>query len=284
MVTRSRIGAALVLGASLLACGPKNATPPDDQSDAPGRLAEDGAEAAAAETDSEILTSTLISTTTAGPVSLASAADLAGGELSTNELGDGARALFLPRGCLTVTHDSASRTVTYVFAGCIGPNGLRRIRGEVKATYTVAPDALALELVATDLQVNGATLDWTARAKIVADGVARTMTWSGQISGVTARGREVSRTNDKRVDWRVGERCIGVSGASEGRIGRRGVRTEIVDYRRCQGGCPEAGGRITLTNIDGGMSVSIAFDGTNRATYTGPQGETASIPLACTAP
>jgi hypothetical protein len=247
----------------------------------PTAVAEDGSDVSVLETNSQLLTSTLVATTSSGSLSLASAGDLLPGDLSTADVGDATKALYFPRACLAVAHDAGTRTVTYTFSGCIGPNGLARVRGEVKATYSADAGRLVLDLVATDLQLNGATVDWSAKAEVSAEGVARTMRWRAQLSGTTGRGRELTRTTDKTLTWTVGERCVGVSGSSEGAVGKRNLRTVVTDYRRCQRGCPEAGGKITTTNLDNGKVVEIRFDGTDQATYVTPNGKEKSLPLQC---
>lgn len=256
-------------------------TPGDPAADDPLAMAEDATDANNSETNGQLVTSTLVATSTSGSLSIASAEDLQAGDLGTLDVGDATKALYFPRGCLTVTHDVATRTVTYVFAGCIGPSGLAKLRGEVKTTYATVANTLVLDLVATELQVNGATLDWSAHAEITADGVARTMKWKAQLSGKTARGRELARTTDKTLSWVVGERCLAVSGSSEGKVRSRNLRTEVVDYKRCARGCPEAGGRITTTNVDNGKTVEIRFDGSDQATYVDAKGTASTVPLLC---
>lgn len=253
----------LVLAAA--AC--KKDPPPPEAADDLTVLAEDGTDSATAETDAEVVTSSLVSAAAAGgSVALAS--------------NDGAKAIYFPRGCLAVTSDAATKTVTYGFTNCSNTYGIVRITGTVIATYEVSPNTLVLNLVGTNLHVNRSTIDWSARAEITANGPARTMSWHGQLSGTTARGKEFSRTNDKVVSWRFGERCFAVSGASEGHVRGRFLRTEIADFRRCQGSCPEAGGRITITNSEK-LKVEILYDGTTRATYTTPKGSTSVELLAC---
>lgn len=282
--TRARLSVA-VLGLGLVGLGPaacKKRTTPVEVVDDPTALAEDGTDVNVIETNGQLLTSTLVATTSTGTLSVASAGDLLPGDLATQDVGDATKALYFPRTCLAVAHDAATRTVTYTFAGCLGPNGLARVRGEVKATYTAEVGKLVLQLVATDLQLNGATVDWNATAEIGAEGVARTMRWRATLSGTTARGRELSRTTDKTLTWTVGERCLGVSGSSEGTVRGRNLRTVVTDYRRCQRGCPEAGGKITTTNLDTGKVVEIRFDGTDQATFVGPNGAEKALPLLCT--
>ena len=255
-------------------------TTPDPASEDPQLLAEDGTDSAAAETDTEVVTSSLVAATpTSGSLTLASSGELSGGELSTATVGDGAKALYFPKGCLTVTNDDAARSVTYDFAGCVGPNGIFNITGRVVATYATAPGMLTLDLVGNDLHVNRSVVDWTAHADISSAGLARQMDWKGTLSGTTARGKTFSRTNTKTVTWRFGERCYGVSGVSEGNVRDRYLRTEIADFRRCQGACPEAGGKITISNASK-VKVEITFDGTSTATYTSGK-LTTTFDLAC---
>jgi hypothetical protein len=268
----------LVITAS--ACKKDSTPATTDLAEDPQALAEDGTDSAAAEIDAEVVTSSLVSATpSSGSLTLASSSDLAGGELTGAAIGDGAKALYFPKGCLTVTSDDAAKTVTYDFANCAGPNGIFKIHGRLVATYATAPGMLTLDLVGNDLQVNRSTIDWTAHAVISAAGLARSMHWQGALSGTTARGKTFSRTNTKDVTWRFGERCYGVSGVSEGKVRERFLRTEITDFRRCQGACPEAGGKITISNA-AALKVEITFDGTAQATYTTPKGKT-TIDLAC---
>lgn len=252
---------------------------PQDDGDI-GALAEDGTDAAAAETDAEVITSSLVSATaTGGSLSLAST-DLSAGGLGERGIGDGAKALYFPRNCLTVTSDEPNKTVTYGFADCAGPNGIFKIRGKITATYAVRGGTLVLNLVGTDLRVNRAVVDWSATAEITANGPAREMRWKGQLSGTTPRGKTFTRTTDKIIKWRFGERCFELSGTSDGTVRDRTLHTEIADFKRCQGSCPENGGRITVTNQDSKLKLEIKFDGTNRAEIVGPKGST-TLQLAC---
>lgn len=258
---------------------------PDDGDESTG-LAEDGTDSNAAENDSEALTSTLIGG--GGPggtgIGLASSSELAGGGVGTSEIGDGAKALYMPRGCLTVTPGAGATptegTAKYAFDGCYGPAGLANIRGVVDVTYKATQNHLTLDLVGTALQVNRATVDFSAHAEIDAAGADRTMTWKGSIAGTTARGREFTRTNDKVIDWTIGEPCIGLDGVSQGSVRGRNVKTEVNDFRRCRGSCPEAGGSIVVTNLDKNVRIEIKYDGTNQATLIHPKGET-KINLLC---
>jgi hypothetical protein len=242
------------------ACKKKDTTPAQDDTEA---LVQDGTDTSFVESDSELLTSSLV-----------------GGAAGSLALADVSKTFFFPRGCLVVTNDDATKTAKYAFNGCTGPLGLAKIKGDVTATYEMSPNELVLDLVGNDLSINRATVDWHAHAQIVADGSSRTMTWSAQLSGTTARGREFSRTNTKTVKWNVGDRCFELDGVAEGKIKDRDVKTEVVGFKRCGQACPEAGGRITITNVATGTRVDLTFDGTSNATFTSPKGS-ATIPLIC---
>lgn len=273
------LAGALLLAIMSAACK-KDGDDDDDTGNDVSALAEDGAESAAAETDAEVITSSLISATaTGGSLSLAST-EVTGGDLGTRGVGDGAKALYFPRNCLTVTSDEPNKTVRYSFADCAGPNGILRIRGAITATYETSPGKLVLNLVGTDLRVNRAVIDWSATAEITAVDGAREMRWKGQLEGTTPRGKTFSRTNDKVIKWRFGERCFALAGTSDGKVRDKTIHTEIADFKRCQGSCPEAGGRITVTNQDSKLKLEIKFDGTNRASIESPKG-TAVLALAC---
>jgi hypothetical protein len=256
------------------------ATTTVDPADDPTLLAEDGTDAATAETDTEIVTSSLVSASTAAGSLALQSSDLGGGDIGTAGIGDGAKAIFFPKGCLDVTSDVAAKKITYVFTSCIGPNGIYKINGTLTATYAYGSGTLVLDLVGTNLVLNRSTIDWTAHAEVTASGAARTMTWHGALSGTTARGRDFSRTNDKTVSWSFGAKCYAVSGVSEGNVKDRYVKTEVTGYSRCAGACPAAGGSITVSNANDTVQVEILFDGTSTATYSTSKGTT-SFDLAC---
>jgi hypothetical protein len=267
--------AAVLAGTLVVGCKkPSSSTSADDSA----VLAQDGTDTSFAESDSELLSSSLVGSSATGSLTLADADVLANGDLQTENIGDVAKGFFFPRGCLTVTTDSVAQVATYDFAGCTGPFGLGRITGSLKATYDVTPDTLTLDLVGTNLTMNRATIDWHSHAVIARSGTSRTMTWSAELSGTTARGREFTRTNTKTVTWTVGERCFTLNGTSDGDVKGRNVRTEIVNYSRCAAACPEAGGKITITS--GSTKLEITYDGSSTGTFTSPHG-TASIPLIC---
>lgn len=262
------------------ACKQDDAKSNEDSADETARLAEDGTDSSSIETDTELLTSSLVAASSSTSLSLASEADLSF-EVSPADLGDGAKALYFPRGCLEVVSDTAAKKVTYTFSQCTGPSGLFRITGVVSAVYQVSGGTLELDIVGTQLRVNRATVDWSSHAEITADGVARAMKWKAQLTGTTPRGRDFARSNEKSISWKFGERCFALAGSSEGTVDTRPLRTQITGFQRCQGACPEAGGRIAFTNPKSNKTIEIVYDGTNRATLIDAQRNETSFALAC---
>ena len=102
------LGSVALLAASSLsvaftvtACKKDDAKPNDTVADEAEALAEDGTDSVVAETDIEIVTSSLVSATaTSGSLTLASTNELGLGGVGTAGFGDGASALYFPRGCL----------------------------------------------------------------------------------------------------------------------------------------------------------------------------------------
>jgi hypothetical protein len=278
-----RIGrAALALTGLLFACSSSKDQPATDDENA--LLAQDGSDANAAESHTESMTSTFITAAAGGGIGFASSGSaLGGGHLAAEAIGDGLKAVYV--GCKTpiaAAVDANAKKITYTFDDCSGPYGLLHVTGVVTVTYDQpAPTQLNLDLSSTGLVVNRTKLDWHATGAITASGTSRSMVWKGSVGGTTARGRAFSRTNEKTIGWEAGKQCVTVNGASEGDVTGRKLRTEVSAYTICESACPEAGGSIKITSVATGKTVSLAFDGSNTATYTGPNGGQVQVRLAC---
>ncbi len=244
-------------------------------------LADDGTDTSGAEGDAVSLTGALLSSN-GGTVGLASDTG-SGSTISLDNIGNGARLFFLPVGCLT-TENPTTTSVKYTFDGCTGPRGLHTLTGVVDVTYATANGALTLDLTSKGLQVNKATLDWTAKSTITASGAMRTMKWSGHFTGMTGGGREIARDSNKTVTWLVGDSCVEINGTSEGTVGARDVRTELISYKRCKASCPEAGSEIKVTHLSVGKTVDLVY-GTGEATFTDAAGDKVTfVPLCASSP
>lgn len=227
-------------------------TPPDETENE--TFATAGTDANATESDLQLLSASLLGST---------------GDLATADA-----VPFAPRSCVKM-EATRPRQATYTFDGCLGPNGLRQVRGVIEASY----EARTFSFTLRGASVNGATVDGTATAAIDVAGANRTMTWSADFRGTTGAGRAFTRTSSSTLRWQLGEACYQLTGASEGTVERRGVKVEVTAYERCRRGCPT--GAIAVTNTANGRSVSLTYDGTNRATYVGLAGREREIALLC---
>jgi len=272
---RRRALAALASAALGLACGP--AEPDPDVT-----LAKDGTDVASAEGDVELLTASLVG---GGAGSLAlSAQDLGGrlGAVQLADIGDGPRAVFLPSGCLAVTHNLAARSVAYRFKDCLGPFGLRRLTGTVNVVYTKSTEGLTLDVTASDLTLGRATaVAFTARAEITAGAQAgeRKTEWRAELGGVSARDRPMKRSITRTLQFSTGGTCVEASGTSSGTVAGASLEVVVEGLRRCRGACPEAGGTIRVTGA-GRAPLTLTFDGTTEAKVE-VGGKTQTVALAC---
>lgn len=237
-----------------------SATQPEDEDTT---FAEDGSDANAADTDAQLVASTLVSSSP-GTIGL---------------VGEGVKTVYLPRACVDTKMNGDE--ATYTFTSCFGPNGLSGVTGTVVVHFTSTPTTLHLDLTYTGLKVNDAELDGSATADIVAAGAKRSMTWSATLDGTTARGKAFSYRSAHTITWSLGDACFTLDGTTDGQVRQRDIKTEIQSYKRCGRGCPEAGGKIIVTNVAKNKVVTIDFNGTKQATFTNPNGKQLALPLLC---
>jgi hypothetical protein len=270
--------ASLALALSAGCASKSTATSTGSGSDA----VDQGSDSNAAESDTETLSTSFIGgdgTT----VSLASASELVEGEgtLAPANLGDGAKAFYRPAGCLVVTPNAAAKTAKYVFSDCTGPYGQVHITGEVDVTFSSsAPNQLTVTYAATGLQINRHVIDWTATANVTSSGLARDMIWDGKFNGTTARGRAFSRTNHKEYKWTQGQACLSVNGESDGTVTGHEIKTDVINFSICKGGCPDAGSEIKITDVSANRVYDVKYNAVD-ATYTGPEGRSINFTPLC---
>jgi hypothetical protein len=254
-----------------IACGP--ATSDDGNT----QLARDGTDLVSHEGDTEMLATALVGTTGGG---LALASDMPSSGVALSDLGDGARAFFFPRGCVTPSHDATARTVTYTFDDCVGPFGLRKLQGTVRIAYAKREGGPGLQLVISSegLAIGRATLTMKATAEVTAEGTSRRVAWSSELEGTSARNRAFSRVVDRTLIFNAGESCIEASGRSTGTAGGSPVTVTLDKLKRCRGACPEAGGSVRVEGTS--TTLEVAFDGTSQAKLS-VNGNAKSIALAC---
>jgi hypothetical protein len=247
---------------------------------------DEGSDVTQSESDSESMATSLVGGSGSGSDSLrlASYAELSptmGGELQLDNLGDLAKRAYLPAGCLVVTDDPAQKKASYKFNDCTGPYRLVHITGEIDVSYSsTAANQLTLSFSATGLRVNRSTVDWTATANITANGTARDMVWDGKFNGTTAHGRAFQRTNHKEYKWTDGKECLSVAGSSDGTVTGHELKTDVINFSVCKGGCPEAGSEIKVTDVTANKVYDVKWNAGD-ATYTGPDGKSVSYTPLC---
>jgi hypothetical protein len=211
--------------------------------------------------------------------------DVGAGELKTldSPTSSAVGSAFLPAGCLQATVDTAAKTASYVFNACTGPLGLVELDGTVNVTWTDASNGgpVTLTYAAQGFKIHRATIDsWQATAVVTANGSARHLVWTAMLSGTTGQGRTFTRTNDKTIDWTVGQPCVTVSGQSDGTILGTALQTTLVSFSRCAAECPQSGSEITVKNVKNGDTIDIKYDGGPAAVLT-IDGRETDIALAC---
>jgi hypothetical protein len=205
------------------------------------------------------------------------------GQLSAQDIGDAAKAIYQPAGCLVVTNDTSTSTATYAFTNCTGPYGLVNVDGTLTVGYT-APSATELKLsfsIDAPFTLTGAggkaatVTDWQATADITASGTdltTRTLQWNGHLTGTTRRGTDFDHSSTWTISWTVGGDCISESGSSSGTAGDLSVSTTVTSFQACAGSCPASGSEIKITDTTDGASYDLTY-GNDSATYTNPAGK-----------
>jgi hypothetical protein len=144
-----------------------------------------------------------------------------------------------------------------------------------------ANGGVQIDVAGGGLHLNRATADYHATATIASSGLARSMTWSGHLTGVTARGRAFERDASWTVAWKIGDSCVSIDGQAHGTVLKRSIDTTVASFVRCRGQCPDSG-QITVTDSATKESVTMTFDGSNQATLTSSASKSSvEVPLAC---
>jgi len=197
--------------------------------------------------------------------------------------------------CVTTTHAAASPDVQYVFADCTGPFGLEHLNGEIDVTFVPAKSGNGIDFTVTTpgLTLNSAPVTLTdVGGNIVIDDAAgtRTLTWSGTFASTSLRGYPITHTVSASSPYTIvadtGTSCVTVSGSSSTTIsapdGDHGFTMDVSNYVHCgpRAACP-TGGTITLTRLDGKLSITVEFEPGRLATITTPHGTVPNWPLKC---
>lgn len=181
---------------------------------------------------------------------------------------------YSPSGCVTATQ--AASSVTLAFAGCTGPRGLRQLDGTLVVNVaSTTGGAIQLTGMAKDFQLGGSTLDIDTTAVYTATAASASLAITTHTAGVGPLGREIAHDGEYTVSWTA--TCVGVKGAWSTEIGEAG-RSTTADVSRCLDQCPT--GSITR-NTFRDRTISLTFDGTDRATWSISGGRSGTVDLAC---
>lgn len=198
---------------------------------------------------------------------------------------------YWPRGCATATKDPTKKGhVTVQFDHCNGADKLKNLTGSIDAYIKRYGGGLHVEIVSTDsLKSDGAPLEYKAQIDVMYDEDTRQTIWH-QTWKTTDEDRVVSHASSQSMlysfDQDTFEICVNASGVSHTTIQddsgtiTRSIETVLDGFQRCSEQCPTAGS-ITTTGRKNRQSVVISFDGTDKATVTGPRGKTFALPLPC---
>jgi hypothetical protein len=175
-----------------------------------------------------------------------------------------------PEGCATTTR--SGNVVTLTLDGCTGPFGRVVVRGALIATFSkTASNVLRVEVVTTEgTTANDKPLRYRAEADVRFEGSQRFLTYHGQSSGTTYRGRPFERETNLTIDADVATECAAIDGVSKGTVGRYRIDVLVDGLRGCRGSCPTAGlARATLSGpFIPHASVQVTFDGSDEAMVT----------------
>lgn len=261
----------LPLAVLLAGCGLRSGDPEGQGLSTDGQqLADDAAEAEDTLSAASALSATPALALSRGQMTLLSAVD------SQSRVGQ----FLSPAGCVVAS--VAANVVTYTFDRCAGPWGLLHLSGTEIATFSPGPEAgsIAISMHSENMTLNQAGIEHHADVVVSFENDAKRVAWRGGYTGVTARGRSIEHAAD--LVWTTDTSgCTTVNGTAETTIGLRGVSIRYQDLRRCgpRGNCPT--GEIVATRVKSGLSVALAFDGTNEVVATGRNGGERTLTFDC---
>jgi hypothetical protein len=184
-----------------------------------------------------------------------------------------------PEGCVTKTRTGAK--VHTEFNGCTGPFGLVSIKGGIDVTFSSsAAGSLHAEFESTEgLTIQNRPVEYSATADFSINGTERNLTWEGSWTSENVAGAPITYTSEGDLTVDLATSCVTFSGEASGSVAGRGLTITIDDLKGCPTECPS--GKITATGEATGASVSLSFDGSNKAAVTGPRGGTFTVQLFC---
>ena len=170
------------------------------------------------------------------------------------------------------------------FDDCTGPFGRVTLAGGVDAVFHSAGECrLHVDISDSgDLTANGHELHYTATADVALLDGERDVDWHASFQGTTRRGKPIRQTSDLDVIVSDTTGCRDIVGTARGRVGNHDYRTTIESLYICPGECPSSGQvSAFVTGRWRDRSITVRFDGSNRAQVTGWTGREFEVEMVC---
>ena len=249
-------------------CSSKSATSPSTGS----QEGDDSAEANASSAQASRIDQMIL-----GPVSSADPTVAANNVAAATE--------WWPAGCATRKKDATNPAVVHVTLNdCSGPFGLLHWKGDITITFSKsASGALHAEAASSDMTVNDKPVTYSRSADITIAGDLRNVVGNGAWTRVNAKGETVSHTHSFTLAIDVKTGCRTANGSGTARVGVREIDATVTDYKVCRtatgDSCPT--GTVVYTHKASGKTLTVKFDGSDRATLVGDKGGSIEVPLIC---
>ena len=198
-----------------------------------------------------------------------------------------ANAQLWPAGCVTRMKDPTNANVVDItFNDCTGPFGLVHLNGEVVVTFSSGANGeLVAQHTGQNLSINGHPVSFSGTADITVSGSTRNVQWNGSWTRVDAAGDTVAHTSSLSIVVDTVAKCRTSNGSAKTTVLDREVDSTIQNYEICENpdgseACPKSGTIVHEHKLSG-RTVTVTFDGSNEATFTGPNGGTVKVEMVC---
>lgn len=198
-------------------------------------------------------------------------------ETAARQAGDSVKRSLADPACHTATRTGA--TVVHAFQNCTGRYGLVRVTGTLTVVFSGTPEKLAFVVTGTGVRVNRAVIDVESSGTLATSGTTKTLSVNTKGRGTGPRGNALERDGAYVATYDTATECGGLDGEWSLSVGLRDRTTKVAGVRKCKDRCPSAGS-ITHQGL-GGRTVTVTFDGSSIAAWSGGRGHTGTVDLAC---
>jgi hypothetical protein len=160
---------------------------------------------------------------------------------------------FQPATCHSVTTNGGTDVFTY------NDCSLTHMTDTMTVTYSVDVQGVRSHSVAANFVINQSTLDIDATATYTMTSATCNLAVTTQSSGTCPLGYTVTRQGSYTATW--SSTCHTLNGSWSTSCGGLTGTLTVTQVTRCGGHCPQAGGSVTHTKLNG-VTVTISYDGT----------------------